>query len=779
MKNAIEILNKLHFHNKSIVGLDIECVSGTEPYNNWPLSDKNFVDTNLPTHKMCAGKFARWITIANPFGFVTVIDCSKISQEVLKLLEEFLMNHDTIVVMFGASEDLWSLHLTFGKILSGTGLKPPFPKHIRKNSMFSKMRVFDLKNLLDFVCDSRTGPYNQNHWKKLGIFPGGRGLWDLGTAILGLDLSKYDLSIKPFQWARYWNIENISDAQKLYMTLDPLVTVHNFMALFHFNLFPDAESEIPKVSSDFLDVENFQNAVKNFSNDSDCEIFSFIDNEKIILAKFIENASAKFSSIKPKDVFCDKNNYEKIQEKFGIFPKLESKKKSNGGDKISDSSYVNINFISKNSEKRVFFDIKQLGHFDFENFGSKNSDNGALRLSDELPGDNVATHTVLNEILQLQNPSSFTSELCSLNLDFGEFSLESKEQISVDSSVSYVSDSETVSSGNAVSLANAFSSSIDIVKLIEERSYFKALADIGEPRRVQLENENAQLKADLTSKDATIAQLRFQLSGRTAPRPSLPAPADKRFSVDRPRSTVARRHDIVSPRNQSASPIVGFREIDFLNQQLYAQDGFENDKYPVGCLNPRYIRCRDAFNKILRKFPDRGNDKVQKLCDVWREMAAECFKLWVGSFGEEEAVDSLKYLLQFLILQNHRVTEFTQTRLEHAMTLARHAAEGIVRAVKKNLDVRKSRVHMERYEDVKRKRVSSIEIRKSSFNRDRKRSRSPARSRPTGSSKSSSTSHGHVQPIVSESPAVTENQDDQFKDEKPLTPGHNMKELFL
>lgn len=152
-----EILTHLKTHkfrNFSILGVDVECTTSPQPYKFWAEDAKHF-QNGFPTHENYVGKYARWLSIANPYGYVAIIDCAKVSKRMFNELKEFLFNNETIVVMFGAYEDLWSLHLTFGNVIPGFETSNGIVKKlIRESGIFGQMRVFDLKNVVDLTMKS-------------------------------------------------------------------------------------------------------------------------------------------------------------------------------------------------------------------------------------------------------------------------------------------------------------------------------------------------------------------------------------------------------------------------------------------------------------------------------------------------------------------------------------------------------------------------------------------------------------------------------------------------
>jgi len=142
--------------------------------------------------------------------------------------------------MFGAQEDLWSIHCTFGKVIPGTPRSGKIPEHIKKTHMLKDVRVFDIKILLDMVRSNAGGMYDKSIWAEFGINTECRALWKLAAELIGAELDEFDWRLHPSQQATFWNRRGVTDSMKIYAALDAATSVHCFMAVFRLKLFPHA-----------------------------------------------------------------------------------------------------------------------------------------------------------------------------------------------------------------------------------------------------------------------------------------------------------------------------------------------------------------------------------------------------------------------------------------------------------------------------------------------------------------------------------------------------------
>jgi len=241
MNEALSNLKSQKFRSFNIIGMDIECVSSLASYQAWNEAKKQFIYDYYPTNAKFPVKFARWWTIATPYGLVVVIDCAKTSKTMFENLHLFLFNSKTVVSMFDAYEDLWSLHLTFGPIIPAIESFSKYYQKVWEKGVFGKLRVFDLKHIIDLVKLSVSSILNQAHLANAGLVYVGRGLWDLGASALHVDLAEFEWKIDKTQWCHYWNVPDIPDDRMNYVVLDPLVTIHSFMAFLRLEIVPKAK----------------------------------------------------------------------------------------------------------------------------------------------------------------------------------------------------------------------------------------------------------------------------------------------------------------------------------------------------------------------------------------------------------------------------------------------------------------------------------------------------------------------------------------------------------
>lgn len=281
-------LGRRKFRGKCIVGVDVECVSG-------PKACEGFNQhTSLPTHSRHSAKFARWISVSVPYGLTGIIDCSKIYPQTFDIFRKFLMQDDTVVVMFGAYEDLWSIHVTFGKIIPNTPSKPPYSAELRSKGILGSLRVFDLKLVVDLVSESDDGVYSPKKWLQAGLCPERKNLWCLSEALLGVNLKKYVLKLKPYEWANFWNARKLSNEQKLHICIDTQMTVNCFMALFRLKLIPCANEENFALETDYCSYSNLSARARNIvSSCNESEIKASLLSEMWSVKGFLLNPSRK------------------------------------------------------------------------------------------------------------------------------------------------------------------------------------------------------------------------------------------------------------------------------------------------------------------------------------------------------------------------------------------------------------------------------------------------------------------------------------------------------
>lgn len=233
MTILIKEIKRSPFGRKYIVYVDVECITGRNAYKRFNAHHKRY-SHGVPTHKDYAAKFARWIGISTPYGLTGIIDCSQVSKTVFQDLVDFLHLSDTIVIMFGAHEDLWSIHVMYGKFIEGTSTKPPYSSEVRNKGILGGLRIFDIKVLFDIVSNSNSGNYNPAYWVEAGL----RNLWKISEAMLCVNIESFRLKLEKSQWFNFWNVMYLSPNQMLHICLDTQMTVNCFMALYLLTLFP-------------------------------------------------------------------------------------------------------------------------------------------------------------------------------------------------------------------------------------------------------------------------------------------------------------------------------------------------------------------------------------------------------------------------------------------------------------------------------------------------------------------------------------------------------------
>jgi len=128
LQSFVNQLKTLPFRGRFLISIDVERVS------IWPPTAPN-----VPTHSNCVNPpFARWITVANPYGLIGFIDCSVVTQQAFKIFEQFLLDEKTTVIMFDSKQDLWSIHVTYGEVIPGTPLTVPIPKNLKNCCFLAK-----------------------------------------------------------------------------------------------------------------------------------------------------------------------------------------------------------------------------------------------------------------------------------------------------------------------------------------------------------------------------------------------------------------------------------------------------------------------------------------------------------------------------------------------------------------------------------------------------------------------------------------------------------------
>lgn len=678
-------LRKLSFRGRNVVGVDVERVS---------IWDK--ICSNTPTHlNHVNGSFARYITVANPYGLVAIIDCKTVSQRAFSYFQEFLFDPQTLVVMFAASDDLWSMHLTYGDILKDTPSKAPFPTGLKERGIFGSLKVIDIKTLFDAVVLKQ--PKNRLLWEMAGICPCKRGLWSLGIAFLGLDLCQYDLKIDNLDWATYWNRELTVNAIK-YMTLDPLVTVHVFMAMFRLNLIPDISNEFNIQSVDFRPIGNlYQIGLEIFYSLNEDELSFFIENEIDYLFGFIDgncsnNVTACFSGyIHDEGVLTfQKPNYENFSRTKTL-------------SLLSSAENVGFRYLayikhSIDSTRPIFCTDLYFLEYNFSvhtDLESSVESYTKLENYSECPWIGFLTFSKFESFKFNSNSmvSSLTRQIENLEL--------------TDSSENFKCSNTKIDISCSAPTISLTSTTVDLVQLISERSTYMATAQQLQQQLDRADRESKEKSARISVLEREVVELRAQLNQRadSASRHGESSfggfqkqyhkrPYDtRRYSSSKiSRSSSGSRRPVESSPTKvsdGTKKLVDLSDKSSEPKELSSTILLEDEKLTGqfgadGMQHPDYLRSRDTYLAAIKAYPEVGTTRVT---ENWRNFLSKRYTIWCDTLTQEKADHCLLYGLQFLVLHTfRRPTNFplSDAKLKHALHIATQVRDAMRKILAKS-----------------------------------------------------------------------------------------------
>lgn len=686
LDSIIEQFETQTFRSFRIVGVDIECTTSQQAYCNWSEDQKQFVFPEIPTHANCIGKLARWISMANPYGLVTIIDCAKISLTSFAKFENFLKDPNTIVTMFGAYEDLWSLHLTFGKIIPGTENLRKFSKNLRKNGVFGNLRVFDLKNVIDLTINNVDEILNYDNWQKAGIICNGQGLWHLAEATLALNIFDFDLKVKPHEWAFLWNVREIPKNRIIYVTLDALTTVHSFMALFRVNLIPSINNLMEVFPSDVRSTEHiFKLSEVVYDKCQAHNCLKIIENEIHAILEFSENPE-NFPQHKFPGYLSTVNEKPKSFI-MGIFPDMDN-------FKLKPTNYKKMITKPLNELEIVFKPIIKYDDcikVDFSDFTETYTQNEQYKTN---PWYGFPTFTNLEhqQNTELDNlVLSIKRIKLSKNLWSQQSHTDSLNNVKfVDPSSNFTVNPPTVSppiqptafTGNMPQPmygqhqpfyqmpTQSYAPMHELYRALEEKGYYKRAMEEAENRARNCQSELDKLKSEneklkLENEALKTSRNRSPSVG-TLSEPVERATADSRkqkFADDAPKLKVTITNQSAEQVNTSKPKLKTQNTkwlVDFSNPIVYNQP-FYKDNFMDGRLNPRFERVQTSYEIILRKAPDTFADRPQIFNPPsWRRLVANSFGFWLKTLDGDEAQKTTLGLLQALALQLQRKKHITE-----------------------------------------------------------------------------------------------------------------------
>lgn len=718
MDNLLQKLEAQTFHQFRVVSIDVECVTKLDA-SQWSYFP------HLPTHHDYVGKFARFISIANPFGLVSIIDCSKISNDSFQKFENFLFHEETFVVMFGAYEDLWSIHLTFGKKLPDMPKTQKYSKFIRRQGILANLRVFDLQVLLTMV---KNNPICSNLWRKSGINLNRYGLWDLGRTLLGLDLKSFELKIANHEWATYWN-NKLTDDKVTYMMLDALVTIGCFFALHRSKL--TFSPNLSKNSSDFCPKEAIIQSVSELISEN-TDIENLYATKVSELACFVKNLECRSNNETHTLLKSEKCETEYVRYMPGIFPNLvtfniapEDKILSKSLSDEPDSS--NKNFVDED----LFFAPIQ------------------LKLCYNEPN--------INELPKIVSSPDFSENRTTLDALPKNYSSNNIKNLIKSTSEMNLNDTTAISCINLRAYSSGVSQppppsitppichaapNVETMvplalyeKAVEEKGFYRAKLQATEAKVSELLAENEKLRKHIgllansskpnvtdtnsskpkisdtnSSKPDVVAKHNYpstkpknsskhesdnHSSGRRDHSPPCSSRSRTVVESDRSNTSSTRPKSPVKTSRPLKSLVVHSRptrsdwEVNFDDPLFFNQYCYHTRDFRDGRTNPRFDRVKQAYRHIHDKFRFGTDPKPKRFSEIEGLVTKieHSYEFWLRKMSRDEAEATTKCLLQAFALELSKVERYTSDALFAAMEMAKdimscihrfHSGEGAV-----------------------------------------------------------------------------------------------------
>ncbi len=282
IRNLIDRLKAQTFRSFVLLGFDVEKVSeGGKSFDFWSKESKipwEFPPT-LATQK---GPYAKFLTLATPYGYTAIIDCARLKHQIWDILLKFLNHQKTMLCGFAAFDDLWSLTMTFGPRSqqyekeeskgSTKNAKERLKGQREKFFPIMQLRVLDLHVIME--CHDLqyfNGLYHLTPLASMGCIPEGRTLKHLAQAFLGVDLFKVGefRECKDRDKSMYFNTNNPRTTDVQYMAWDAYATVNCIMVLYRFGMIPHLEVFLKGFPHDQRDPESIPQTLEFLRNAKD------------------------------------------------------------------------------------------------------------------------------------------------------------------------------------------------------------------------------------------------------------------------------------------------------------------------------------------------------------------------------------------------------------------------------------------------------------------------------------------------------------------------------